>query len=142
MAGGERRKGSLLAQQNPKTRIGLNVSEDHRGVVGTAGPLADRQQSLAELLDREVLPCLERPGRLLGPFDLPSATVTGTTEVALVWPSIAEGAHAPAALRPHFVGLPNPRVFSLTLGSVPSPNRVESPWTVHVTVAPPVVVNV
>jgi radical SAM-linked protein len=98
------------------------VFEDHRGVVGTTGPVADRQQSLAELLDREILPCLERPGRLLGPFDLPSATVTGTTEVALVWPSIAEGAHAPAALRPHFVGLPNPRVFSLTLGSVPSPN--------------------
>lgn len=96
--------------------------EDHRGVVGTAGPVADRQQSLAELLDREILPCLERPGRLLGPFDLPSATVTGKTNVALVWPSIAEGAHAPAALRPLFVGLPNPRSFALSLGSVPSPN--------------------
>jgi hypothetical protein len=91
-------------------------------VVGTAGPVADRQRSLAELLDREILPCLERPGRLLGPFDLPSATVTGTTKVALVWPSIAEGAHAPAALRPLFVGLPNPRTFALSLGSVPSPN--------------------
>jgi hypothetical protein len=122
VAGGERHKGSLLAQQNPKTRIGLNVSEDHRGVVGTAGPLADRQQSLAELLDREVLPCLERPGRLLGPFDLPSATVTGKTKMALVWPSIAEGAHLPTALRPLFVGLPTPRSFSLSLGSVPSPN--------------------
>jgi len=98
------------------------VLEDHRAVVGTAGPVADRQQSLAELLDREILPCLERPGRLLGPFDLPSATVTGKTKLALVWPSIAEGAHAPAALRPLLVGLPNPRPFSLSLGSVPSPN--------------------
>lgn len=96
--------------------------EDHRGVVGTAGPVADRQQSLAELLDREILPRLERPGRLLGPFDLPSATVTGRTKLALVWPSIAEGAHAPAALRPLLVALPNPRPFSLSLGSVPSPN--------------------
>jgi radical SAM-linked protein len=122
VVGGERHKGSLLAEQNPKTRIGLHVSEDHRGVVGTAGPVADRQQSLAELLDREVLPCLERPGRLLGPFDLPSATVTGKTKMALVWPSIAEGAHAPAALRSLFVGLPNPRTFSLSLGTVPSPN--------------------
>lgn len=91
-------------------------------MVGTAGPIADRQQSLAELLDREILPCLERPGRLLGPFDLPSATVTGTTKLALIWPSIAEGAHAPAALRPLLVGLPDPRPFSLNLGSVPSPN--------------------
>jgi radical SAM-linked protein len=98
------------------------VFEDHRGVVGTAGPDADRQQSLAELLDREILPCLERPGRLLGPFDLPSATVTGSTKLALVWPSIAEGAHVPEALRPLIVELPNPRPFSLSLGSVPSPN--------------------
>ena len=55
---GARREGSLLVEQDPKTRIGLHVLEDHRGVVGTAGPLADRQQSLAELLDREILPCL------------------------------------------------------------------------------------
>ena len=99
-AGGARPGCSPLVTQDPKTRIGLHVFEDHRGVVGTTGPVADRQQSLAELLDREILPCLERPGRLLGPFDLPSATVTGETKMALVWPSISEGAHAPAALRP------------------------------------------
>lgn len=91
-------------------------------MVGTAGPVADRQRCLAELLDREILPCLERPGRLLGPFDLPSATVTGSTNLALVWPSIAEGAHAPTALRPLLAGLPDPRPFSLNLGSVPSSN--------------------
>jgi radical SAM-linked protein len=114
--------GSPPVEQDPKTRIGLHVYQDHRGVVGTAGPVADRQRSLAELLDREILPCLERPGRLLGPFDLPSATVDGSTRLAIVWPSIAEGAHVPAALRPLLVGLPEPRHFALNLGSVPSPN--------------------
>ncbi|RKZ13275.1 hypothetical protein DRQ53_10430 [bacterium] len=104
--------------------------QDHRAVVGTAGPVADRQQELAELLDREILPCLERPGRLLGPFDLPSATVTGEMKLALVWPSIAEGAHAPAALRPLLVSLPNPRPFSLCLGSVPSP-RLRAALRLH-----------
>lgn len=77
--------------------------EDHLGVVDETGAAVEGAHSrLWELLDREILPCLERPGRLLGPFDLPLRAQTGHSNVALIWPSVVEGVQAPAALRPMF----------------------------------------
>lgn len=77
--------------------------EDHLGVVDETGAAAERTHSrLRELLDREILPCLERPGRQLGPYDVPLRATTGRSNLALVFPSQAEGIQAPAALRPLF----------------------------------------
>lgn len=95
--------------------------EDHLGVVDETGAAAERAHSrLWELLDREILPCLERPGRQLGPFDLPLRASTGHSNVALIWPSSMEGVQAPAALRPWFEIVASLRRLQPSLAGVPA----------------------
>ena len=95
--------------------------EDHLGVVDGFGAVAQNERSrLAELLDREILPCLERPGRLLGPFDLPPLDPDRPSNVALIWPFAADGIDAPAALRPLFESVAPLRAHQPGLACVPA----------------------
>lgn len=96
--------------------------EDHRGVVSGEGAPTVRAERLAELLDGEILPCLERPSRLLGPFDGSFPAADGSPDVAWVWPSLAEGSDTPRALRPALSHLPVPPEVRIGLACAPAPD--------------------
>jgi radical SAM-linked protein len=98
------------------------VIEDHRGVVSGEGAVAVRAERLAELLDREILPRLERPSRLLGPFEGDFRTADGAPDIAWIWPSLAEGPDTPEALRPLFESALLPPEVRIGLACAPAPD--------------------
>ncbi len=96
--------------------------EDHRGVVSGDGAVAVRAERLAELLDREILPRLERASRLLGPFEGDFRTADGAPDIAWIWPSLAEGPDTPEALRPLFESALLPPEVRIGLACAPAPD--------------------
>jgi len=110
------------------------VIEDHRGVVSGEGAVAVRAERLAELLDREILPRLERPSRLLGPFEGDFRSADGAPDIAWIWPSLAEGPDLPEALRPLFESALLPPEIRIGLACAPAPDveralaHHEIPW--------------
>ena len=108
--------------------------EDHRGVVSGEGAVAVRAERLAELLDREILPCLERPSRLLGPFEGDFRSADGAPDIAWIWPSLAEGPDLPEALWPLFESALLPPEVRIGLACAPAPDveralaQHEIPW--------------
>lgn len=83
---------------DPRPGLVRPVIEDHRRVVAVAEAGAQDRDDFAERLDREILPCLERPGRHLGPFDLQIGAPDGPSKLLLLWPSESEGPDAPSDL--------------------------------------------
>ena len=98
------------------------VIEDHRGVVGGDGAVAERAERLAELLDREILPCLERPSRLIGPFDGAFLSTDAMPDIAWIWPSLAEGPDTPEPLRPVLESALLPPETTVALACAPAPD--------------------
>ena len=76
------------------------VIRDHQRVVAAVETGAPGPHRLAERLDAEILPRLERPGRQVGPFDPRVGAPDGPSRLVLIWPSVAEGQAIPAALEP------------------------------------------
>lgn len=93
---------------------------DHHVVVGAAVPGERSSRSLEERLDTEVLPCLERPGRQVGPFDPRIGAPDGPSTLVLVWPSQAEGLTVPAALEPVLAKLPTDPRLPVQLACAPA----------------------
>ena len=116
--------------------------EDHRGVVSGERARTVRAERLAELLDGEILPCLERPSRLLGPFDGVFRAADGTPDIACVWPSLAEGPDTPEALRPLLDSALLPPDVRIGLACAPAPDVERAlqthaiPWFVRPALVP------
>lgn len=116
--------------------------EDHRGVVSGDGATVVRAERLAELLDREILPCLERPSRLIGPFDGVFRGVHRTPDVAFIWPSLAEGPDTPEALRSLLESALLPPDMRIGLACAPAPDVERAlvehgiPWFVRPSLQP------
>ncbi|HKI84392.1 MAG TPA: TIGR03936 family radical SAM-associated protein [Candidatus Krumholzibacteria bacterium] len=77
------------------------MSNDHPKVASRAAsePGLNRYH---ELLDREILPCLERPGRHIGPFEVRGFATEGAEaeRLSLLWPSVPESHYIPRELAP------------------------------------------
>jgi len=76
------------------------VTNDHQEVATRAA--SDPELSRYHvLLDEEILPRLERPGRYVGPFEVRGiAPRSALTRFALLWPSMPESHHVPRELAP------------------------------------------
>ena len=76
-----------------------------------------------ELLDREILPCLERPGRYIGPFEVRGFATEGAEaeRLSLLWPSLPESHHIPQDLAPIRQALENRLRTPLEFACVPAP---------------------
>jgi radical SAM-linked protein len=98
------------------------VSNDHPKVASRAAsePGLNRYH---ELLDREILPCLERPGRYIGPFEVRGFATEGADaeRLALLWPSLPESHHIPQDLAPIRQALENRLRTPLEFACVPAP---------------------
>ena len=79
-----------------------------------------------KLLDAEILPRLERPGRYLGPFEARGIVTERAriTRLALLWPSVPESHHTPAGLAPVKLALESRHQLPVELVSVPAPDAV------------------
>ncbi len=76
------------------------MTNDHQQVATRAAsdPELDRYHVL---LDEEILPRLERPGRYVGPLEVRGIAPDGApTRLALLWPSMPESHHVPRELAP------------------------------------------
>lgn len=98
------------------------MSNDHPQVASRAAsePELNRYH---ELLDREILPCLERPGRYIGPFEVRGFAPEGASakRLALLWPSVPESHRLPRGLAPFRQALENQLRTPLDFACAPAP---------------------
>lgn len=96
------------------------MRSDPRDVVGRSENGSDGSARLQEQLDREVLPCLERPGQWLGPW-IPGreGRRDGAATVALWWPSPVPRPSLPEPLEALAHRFSDPSPYRLALVTTP-----------------------
>ena len=121
------------ARRPPPAAAGLNkttsasespVNEVHLRVADGRRLSSEATQRLARLLDGEILPRLERPGRYVGwvsPRDLEAPPAQAP--VHLVWPCPPEGPLSPPQLEPLRRAL-EARGIEISYGATPTPELI------------------